>query len=63
MRYLLKIISYLGLLLTISPSLLHFYGVIDFEQHKWITLLGTLLYLSSSPFWMNRKKTKAENHI
>ncbi len=54
----LKIISWLGLLLTIAPAFLHFAGTIEFEQHKWLTLLGTILYLSTAPFWMNKKKAK-----
>lgn len=61
MRLSLKIISFTGLLLTILPAFLHFYGVIEFEQHKPITLMGTTLYLLSAPFWMNKTKKKAED--
>ena len=60
MNIALKIISYTGLLLTILPSFLHFSGVIEFEQHKWITFLGTVLYLTTAPFWMNKEKKKPE---
>jgi len=58
MNITLKIISYTGLLLTILPAFLHFYGIIEFEQHKWITFLGTVLYLTTAPFWMNKEKKK-----
>jgi hypothetical protein len=58
MRLSLKIISFAGLLLTILPAFLHFYGVIEFEQHKPITFMGTTLYLLSAPFWMNKTKKK-----
>jgi hypothetical protein len=58
MTQILKIISWLGLLLTISPAFMHFAGMIEFEQHKWITFIGTVLYLTTAPFWMNKKKIK-----
>jgi hypothetical protein len=57
MRNALKIASLIGLLLTISPAFLHFYGTIEFEQHIWLTFLGTVIYLSTAPFWMNKEKT------
>lgn len=57
MNIVLKIISYTGLLLTILPSFLHFAGLIEFELHKWVTLFGTVIYLSTAPFWMNKEKT------
>lgn len=59
MRIVLKGLSYLGLLLTVLPAFLHFDGVVAFEQHKWITFFGTAMYLSTSPFWMNKKINKS----
>jgi hypothetical protein len=56
MRKALIIASLIGLTLTLLPALLHFYGVIEFEQHKWLTFLGTALYLTTAPFWMNKNK-------
>jgi hypothetical protein len=61
MRTALKFISFLGLILTLLPSFLHFYGVIEFEQHKWATFLGTALYLSTAPLWMNKNKKETGN--
>ncbi len=58
MRNALKIASLAGLILTIAPGFLHFAGVIEFETHKWITFLGTVIYLSTAPFWMNKEKKK-----
>lgn len=58
MRNILKIASLIGLLLTIAPAFLHFAGKVDFETHKWITFLGTAIYLSTAPFWMNKEKKK-----
>ena len=63
MRTLLKIVSFLGLLMTVSPAFLHFFGIIEFEQHKWITFLGTALYLGTAPFWMNKKKKVTQKDI
>jgi len=60
MKTALKIMSYLGLILTLLPAFLHFAGAIDFETHKWITLVGTVIYLSTAPFWMNKEKRKTE---
>lgn len=56
MQNVLKIISYIGLLLTVVPAFLVFSGVIDLDSHKALMLLGTLLWFFSAPFWMNRQK-------
>jgi hypothetical protein len=56
MRIILQIISVIGLFLTIAPAFLHFVDVFGFETHKWVTFLGTVIYLASAPFWINRKK-------
>jgi hypothetical protein len=59
MRIALIILSFTGLMLTILPAFLHFAGIIEFERHLEITTIGTILYLSTAPFWMNKGK-KAE---
>lgn len=61
MRTALITISFLGLILTISPAFLHFEEIIEFETHKWITFLGTVMYLVSAPFWLNKKKETVKN--
>ena len=53
---LLKIISFIGLLLTLIPSFLVFLKGIELETSKYLMLLGTLLWFGSSPFWMNKSK-------
>ncbi len=50
---LLKLLSYLGLALTLVPSLLVFYGVIELTAYKWLILAGTLLWFATAPFWIN----------
>ena len=52
---LLKVISYIGLLLTLLPALLVFAGLITLATYKWIMLGGTVLYLFTAPFWINRE--------
>ena len=55
MKTILKIISAIGLGLTLGPSFLVFSGSITFDLHKWLMLLGTILWFSTAPFWMNKK--------
>ena len=55
-KILLKIISYIGLILTLIPSFLVFLKVIELDTNKYLMLFGTLLWFGCSPFWMNRTK-------
>jgi hypothetical protein len=55
-KMLLKIISFIGLLLTLIPSFLVFLKGIELATNKYLMLVGTLLWFGSSPFWMNRSK-------
>ena len=54
MKPILMIVSFLGLLLTVGPSFLVYYGVINFETHKTVALIGTILWIGTAPFWMNK---------
>ncbi len=56
MTILLKIVSVIGLLLTIVPSFFVFSGRIPIEQHYTLMLIGTFLWFLSAPFWMLKKK-------
>lgn len=56
MQFILKIISYIGLLLTVVPAFLVFSGTIELSFHKTLMLIGTLLWFFSAPFWMNKQK-------
>lgn len=53
---LLKTISYAGLALSILPSLFVFQGVLSLVTYKQLMLVGTLLWVSTAPFWINRNK-------
>lgn len=58
MKTILKIISYIGLILTLFPSFLVFAGMIDFETNKNLMLIGTVLWFITAALW--QKKPKAE---
>ena len=62
MRSILKIISYIGLLLTVVPAFLVFAGVIELNFHKTLMVIGTLLWFFTAPFWMN-KETHTEGKV
>lgn len=59
MQTILKILSYVGLLLTVVPSFLVFSGAIELSFHKTLMLIGMLLWFSTAPFWMNKRKQTA----
>jgi hypothetical protein len=44
MKILLKLVSIVGLILTILPSIGVFYEVISQEENKYFMLIGTLLW-------------------
>lgn len=55
-KLLLKIISYIGLILTLIPSFLVFMQVIELDTNKVLMLLGTLLWFGTAPFWLNKTR-------
>ncbi|MEQ8472883.1 MAG: hypothetical protein RIC35_16945 [Marinoscillum sp.] len=52
MKIILKILSLVGLLLTIVPSFMVFYGVIDKPTHFTLMGVGVVLWFATAPFWM-----------
>lgn len=56
MTQLLKIVSFIGLALTVVPSYLVFKNVIDFQIHTLLMFIGMILWFATSPFWMKEKK-------
>lgn len=52
MKIILKILSVLGLLFTVIPSVLVFYTVIDKQTHFVLMVIGFVLWFGSAPFWM-----------
>jgi hypothetical protein len=55
MKNILEIISLLGLVLTIVPSLLVFKGIIELNLHYILMIIGMVLWFGSAPFWMKSK--------
>lgn len=58
MTAILKAISFVGLALTIVPAFLVFAGIIVWDTHATLMLLGTVLWFGSAPFWMGRGETQ-----
>ena len=56
MKTLIKILSYLGLVMTIVPAFLVFFGIIGMEENKRIMAVGMLVWFVTAPFWMNKKE-------
>ncbi|MFT2010478.1 hypothetical protein ACMA1I_17520 [Pontibacter sp. 13R65] len=55
MHILLKLISYIGLLLTVVPSILVFLGQIELSFHKTLMFVGMLMWFLTAPFWLNKQ--------
>jgi hypothetical protein len=55
MRKILQVLSVIGLIVTIAPSILVFYDIITLATSKTLMIFGTLLWFGSAPFWMNKK--------
>ncbi|AWX43243.1 hypothetical protein HME9304_00230 [Flagellimonas maritima] len=53
-----KLISYMGLVLTLVPSFLVFMQAMELELYKNLMLLGTLIWCATAPFWVNKSKVK-----
>jgi hypothetical protein len=56
MKYLIPIVSALGLALIIVPACLYLVGTMDKPQIKTLMLIGTVLWFVSAPLWMGRNK-------
>lgn len=57
MRQIVRLISFLGLLLTIGPSVFVLYGVISWNLHASLMLVGMVLWFSTAPFWIRSDRT------
>lgn len=47
-------LSLIGLALTLLPSILVFRGDISLETHRTLMFVGTLLWLTTAPFWLGK---------
>ena len=56
MKNVLKIGSYLGLILTIIPPLLVFEGKLELKTMNLWLGIGMILWMITAPFWINEAK-------
>jgi thiosulfate reductase cytochrome b subunit len=52
MKPVLRLISFVGLALTVGPAFLVFAGVMTWDRYATWMLVGTLLWFLSAPLWM-----------
>ena len=52
MNALLKLLSALGLALTVVPAALVFLAGLAWETHAVLMGVGTVLWFATAPFWM-----------
>ena len=55
MKKIVWFISFLGLTLTLFPSIFVFIGAIEIDINKNFMFLGTLLWFLSAPFIMKKR--------
>ena len=53
LRPLLRVLSYLGLALSVVPAFLVFAKALPLDTYKSLLLAGTLLYVATAPWWIN----------
>lgn len=59
MKNIIKIISFIGLALTIIPSFLVFAGVVTLEICKILMFIGSIIWFAFAPGWMNEPNPKS----
>ena len=59
MKIIIKIGSFVSLVLTIVPSLIFFTGDLELSQMKIYMGVGMVLWFVTAPFWIN-KSSKSE---
>ncbi|MDI1321901.1 MAG: hypothetical protein PSV36_04080 [Algoriphagus sp.] len=59
MKTLLKLLSFIGLVLTGLPSILFFMEKIELETSHHLMTVGMIIWFVTAPFWINAKVDKA----
>jgi len=54
MMTILKILSFIGLGMTLIPSFLVFQGYIEPSLSKTLMLVGTIIWFATAPQWLNK---------
>jgi len=60
MKNIYKIVSFVGLCLTIIPAVLVMKGVFTLNNHKDLMLIGMVLWFVTAPLWMKSKPLEEE---
>ena len=60
MNALLKLISAVGLALTVVPAALVFLAGMEWETHATLMAIGTALWFATAPFWMREAPPEEE---
>ncbi len=55
MKTLTKVLSYVGLALTVIPSFFVFAGNMTWQTHADLMLGGTVLWFVTAPFWIKKQ--------
>ena len=58
MRMSLKVVSWLGLALTLLPSFFVFGGSLSLDVFKGLVLAGSVLWLATAPSWINQDRRR-----
>ena len=56
MKNALKVLSFLGLALTVLPSFFVLNGLLGVNDYKLLMLAGTLGWFITAPFWIFKEK-------
>jgi hypothetical protein len=59
MKLIIKIVSFIGLGLSIIPAVLVFGEQLDTSTCKQLMFLGTILWFVTAPAWMIRKEASS----
>lgn len=56
MTKLLRLVSYVGLGLTVVPAVLVAAGSMSWNQHATLMVVGMVIWFASAPMWMLREE-------
>ena len=59
MKYIYMIIAFAGLIMTLLPSLMHYFGSLPEQSMKSYILVGTFLWFAGAIPWLGKKKKEA----
>lgn len=60
MRQVLKIVSFIGLALTLFPAFFVLKGTMDDDTYKLLMLMGTICWFATAPFWIFKAKSPSK---